>query len=441
MQDQSSSKSFRLDPSRTAMILTHPDGQQLVFGLDWSPLVGMNLQRQSLKQSRTLRASHFVIGGVGARSLGMTRLKAGQYGRKSRLHSAAAHFSQRYPEGAFACLIPFEGHGCWMVACHAGAVLSNTDRWFADLNAAYEAIEPIRNRFPFLQVHTESTLTAQSMPSWLLEKLTVSTRLQPVKRISRAIWRTVPIMLTLGCAGFLLRNELRMTEPIVQQESPDANELWQASLNNLSRQIPIHSYQNLSAMIQTWNEVPVQPAGWKLRDIQCEANVQLWKCVAHFDRKHKFSLNQDLERYKPAQWKMQAFPLESASWLWQVPHLQAEHDWTISSKPDDWMSYLQRIGMAFEHIQVGSGSLLSVQAPLDLQGRPIPRPEALPVWRYRSLVFKGPLRSIVMLEGLTVPVRWRRVRLEIGSPSGRVSGSNSSLNLELTGELFEATNP
>ena len=441
MQNQHINQSFRLDPSRTAMILTLPGGQQLVFGLDWSPLVGMNLRKQGLKQSRALRATHYVIAGVGAKTLGLTRLKSDQGGRKLRLHSAAAHYAQRFPEGAYACLIPFENQGCWMVASHAGAILSNTDRWFSDLNAAYEAIEPIQKRFPLLQVQTEPILSEQNVPSWLLEKLTFDSRLQPVKRLSELIIRIVIIVLTLLCGGLYSAKDWWMTKPVLPIQAIDASELWRSTLQNLSGHIPIHSYQDLTEVMQTWNQVPVQPAGWKLKDILCEASSRMWNCTAHFDRQHKFSLNKDLELHVPANWSMQAFPLESASWVWQIPSGRSAHDWTSPPKSDDWMSYLQRIGMGFEHIQVGSGAALIVQPPSDAQGRPVPKPESLPKWRYRSLVVKGPLRSAALLEDLMVPVRWRRARLEISSPSGKVSASSSALNLELTGEIFEATHP
>jgi hypothetical protein len=53
------------------------------------------------------------------------------------------------------------------------------------------------------------------------------------------------------------------------------------------------------------------------------------------------------------------------------------------------------------------------------------------------LFFKGPLRSVVMLDGMHVPIRWRRATLELGSLSGQGVASSSALTLELTGELFE----
>lgn len=434
-------QSLHPDHSRTAMILTHPGGQQLVFGLDWTPLVGINPHKQGIKQSRALRATHFVIAGVGARSLGMTRLKSKQAGRKSRMHSAAAHYAQKHSAGAFACLIPFEGHGCWMVASHAGAVLSNTDRWFSDLNAAYEAIEPIQTRFPFLQIQTEPTLTDQAMPSWLLEQLSPLSRLQPVKRLRKYFLIAIFLFSILGCIGIYSQKYLIHTSDMTRQEAPDARHEWQRALRRLDSQIPIHHYQSLLELTRTWHDVPVHPAGWKLRNIECEAAMPAWKCAAHFDRQHKFSLNSDLERHLPAQWIMHASPLESASWIWQVPHRQAPHDWVVASEPEDWMSYLQRISLAFDHIRIGTGAVLGVQAPLDSQGRVIPMPTELPIWRYRSFALKGPMRSVVMLEGLKVPVRWRRARLEIGSFSGQGPASHSALNLELTGELFETSKP
>lgn len=435
--EQGTALPWRLDPSRTAMILTHPEGQQLVFGLDWSPLVGMNPRGQSRKRSRALRATHFVYSGTGARALGTTRLKSSQYTRKKHVHSAAAHYSQRNPQGAHACLIPFEGHGCWMVACHAGTVLANTDRWFEDLDAAFEAIKPIQNRFPFLQIETEPTLTPQVMPAWLTEKLTATSRLQPVKRLAGKVCAIALFFLVLSGLGGYLKFQFEPKHVSLQIEETNPVQLWQTALQKLSGSIALHTHQDLLALTQTWQQVPVHPAGWKLRHIQCDSNVQAWNCAAHFDRQHRFSLNEDLEQHKPAQWGFQASPLESASWHWQVSHQQGTHDWAVTPDPQDWMTYLQRIGLGFEQIQVGTGAALSVPPPVDMRGEPVVRPRELPAWRLRSLNLKGPLRSIVLLEGLTVPVRWRRAKLDLGSLSGRAVASSSALNIELTGEIFE----
>jgi hypothetical protein len=429
--------SLKLDPSRTAIMLSGPAGQALVFGLDWSPLVGTNPKGQGRMRCRALRATHFVMVGTGAMALGTTRLSVAQHGKKTVLYSAAAHFAQRFPTGAFGCLIPFEGQGCWMVASHAGVVLANTDRWFSDFGDALEAMEPIRARFPALQVLTESPLTTECMPPWLLENLSQETRLQPARRLGSLLKRNLLLLVVLGGLIFCAQRYFFSEKKTQYTEEPDALQLWRQTLQKLSEQIPIHSENSVTNVTQTWHQVPVRPVGWKLRNIHCEAGEHDWQCAAHFDRQHKFSLNQDLEYFKPALWTMRVTPLESAAWLWRVPFQRVPHDWTIPARDDDWMTHLQRIGLAFEHIQVGSGAVLPVASPVDARGSSMSPPSAMPVWRHRSLFFKGPLRSLVMLDGMKVPIRWRRATLELGSLSGQGVASSSALTLELTGELFE----
>lgn len=433
--------SLKLDPSRTAMMLSGPAGQSLVFGLEWSPLVGTNPKGQGLMRCRALRATHFVIVGKGAMALGITRLNVEQQSKKTVLYSAAAHFAQRFPTGAFGCLIPFEGQGCWMVASHAGVVLANTDRWFADLGDALEAMELIRSRFPALQVLTESTLTAQSMPTWLYENQSSEARLQPARRFGGLLRRSLLLIVVLGGLGLCTYRYFFYEKQMQVTEEPDAVQLWRHALQKLSVQIPIHPENSLTNVTQTWHQVPVRPVGWKLRNIHCDAGEHTWQCAAHFDRQHKFSLNQDLEYLKPAAWTMRVTPLESAAWLWRVPFQRVSHDWTTPAKDHDWMTHLQRIGLAFEHIQVGSGVLLPLALPVDVRGNAIAAPSVMPVWRHRSLFLKGPLRSLVMLENMKVPIRWRRVTLELGSLSGQSVASSSALTLELTGELFETRAP
>jgi hypothetical protein len=429
--------SSKLDPSRTAILLSGPAGQSFVFGLDWSPLVGANPKGQGLMRARALRATHFVMVGTGAMAVGTTRLTIVQQGKKVALYSAAAHFAQRYPTGAFGCLIPFEGQGCWMVASHAGVVLANTDRWFADLAEALEAMAPIRARFPALQVLTESTLTTQSMPTWLLENLSSESRLQPARHLSRMLKRNLLLLVVLGGLSVCVHRYCFSEQPIEYIEQPDALQMWRQALQKRSETISIHPEQSVTSVTQTWHQVPVRPVGWKLRNIHCEAGEHAWQCAAHFDRQHKFSLNQDLENIKPSAWTMRVTPLESAAWVWHVPYQPVPHDWTIPAKNHDWMTHLQRIGLAFEQIQVGSGAVLPLAPPVDARGQAIARPSALPVWHHRSLFLKGPLRSLVMLNGMQVPIRWRRASLELGTLSGQGAASSSALTLELTGEIFE----
>jgi len=64
------------------------------------------------------------------------------------------------------------------------------------------------------------------------------------------------------------------------------------------------------------------------------------------------------------------------------------------------------------------------------------RPSHIKPLKRRMISIKGPLRSISALRGLSVPVRWRSLQLEIGTATGK--GINrSALTISLMGDVFE----
>ena len=100
------------------------------------------------------------------------------------------------------------------------------------------------------------------------------------------------------------------------------------------------------------------------------------------------------------------------------------------------MSQLQRINPAFEHIQLGAGGAIALPPPADAGGQPLVRPPDLAGWAQRSLVLKGPLRSIPALRELEAPVRWRRVTLDV-ERAVPAAIAQSILSVHIVGDLYE----
>ena len=123
--------------------------------------------------------------------------------------------------------------------------------------------------------------------------------------------------------------------------------------------------------------------------------------------------------------------------LWRVTAASQTLDLSEQWMVVDWMSYLQKVGIAFEHIQIGQAALVPVKHPVDRQGQPLPKPDIFPDWKQRTLVMKGPLRVLQSLDGLHMPVRWRRLSLSIDRQAPQAL-NRSALTLELVGEMFES---
>ena len=417
----------------------HISGAKIIFGLDWSPLIGGHAERLGQQRARVMNASHYVIAGSShGCAVGIVRVGNLEKKNKLPMYSAAALFSKSFPHGAHACLLTMKEGACWMLVCHAGAVLSHTDRWYADEAQAFESIAPIQQRFPSLQLHRESISDGQNCPAWLNAVLTEESVLKRIQysRLGASKWFYLMLFLfvisSVSGYQFLFKSE-RMADTLpVNHENA-----WRQALRDQSAQTFWHAYSQLNAVIDSWMKIPLSPMGWRLTKVQCESSRLGWQCSARFVRQHRLAMNSHLEQFKPLGWKAEFSPLEDASFSWRVDTGLETLDLDQPWRPMDWMSYLQAVGAAYEHILVGQAVSISFKAPLDTAGQPLPRLPIFPAWTQRTLSFKGPLRSLTSLEGFAMPVRWRRVVLNVEQQVPQ-SLNRSVLTVELTGDMFES---
>ena len=433
LQESRAPRSLQADGAR---VLANGAGHQIAFGLDWVPMVGGNPHRLAVGRARALGATHFVLAGSQAVSLGFVRLarKAQCAGR--RLHSAAALFAARNPEGAAGCLACIEPHGFWVVATHAGTVLAGTDRWFQDVESAHEALGTVRKRFPALRLQVEPGCVEGSLPQWLAGIPADPSRLQRVPASLFGIpagARWVAGFALAGIAAYLVTDGSR---GLNAERDVDADMQWREVVEGVARNHPIDSFAGLSAVIANWRSLPVNPSGWKLRQVHCEAGPAQWRCAAHYARLHRLALNAHLENFRPHGWSLQFTPLNDATFSWRVDRRASVLDWFTQAARPDWMSQLQRINPAFEHIQLGAGDAIALTPPADAGGQPLVRPSALADWAQRSLVLKGPLRSVPALRELAAPVRWRRVTLDV-ERAVPAAIAQSILSVHIVGDLYE----
>lgn len=415
----------------------HESGAQIVFGLDWSPLIGGDPEKQAIQRARALDATHYVVAGSShGRAVGAVRIQSEMHAGQVTLHSAAAIFAMQFPHGAVGRLISVKDGACWMLVCHAGAVLSHTDKWFADEQQALAALEPIRLRFPALQIFHESVLDIQQPASWLSAGLTDDSVLNPVRQtqgyLKKYFFLSLLILL-LAVGACLYLYEQGRVQPV---QVVDIQGAWRLALTQQSANQSWHRFAHLQAVIDSWMKIPLVPMGWRLRKIQCESHALLWECAAQFAREHRMALNSHLDSVKPEGWRLEFTPLEQGTYFWQVNQPLEMLDMSESWMSIDWMSYLQSVGSVFEHIQVGQSVVIPIISPVDPFGQSIPKPENFPIWKKRALSLKGPLRAFATLEKFYMPVRWRRATLVIDRqiPQGI---NRSALTLELIGDMFE----
>jgi hypothetical protein len=215
------------------------------------------------------------------------------------------------------------------------------------------------------------------------------------------------------------------------------SELWQNVLERFAQAHPVHHPEQLLKVIQSWHQAPVSPGGWMLQQIACEPLSMDWHCVARYQRTHRLALSQHLDAATPEGWTVEFPDLDLGMMRWKVLDAASLFELTSPSVSlKDWLSYLQSVTPVFESIQIGTGAPITIPAPIDRQGMALHRPSHIKLLKRRMISIKGPLRSISALRGLSVPVRWRSLQLEIGAESGK--GINrSALTVSLTGDVFE----
>lgn len=414
----------------------------LVFGLDWMPLVGGEPTKLGRQRARSLRATHYLITGGLAAVVGCGIVKKDKPGlsyahasRNRPLYAAAAIFASAHQEGVIAavCFVPAIGY--WFVAANSGLVLAQTDRWFESMDEADAALHLLKGRFPNLQVQRYALLDTSNQPDWMRAHFGMQTRLQRTPARGR---------FSLLLAGFgiftavfvrLWSHDVDSDPRTVSQES--ASELWQRVLERFAHTHPVHHPEQLLKVVHAWHQAPVSPGGWVLLQIACEPFNMDWHCVARYQRTHRLALSQYLDAAKPEGWTIEFPDLDHGMMRWKVSDAASVFEMASPSVSlKDWLSYLQSVTPVFESIQVGTGTPITIPAPVDQQGMALQKPSYIKPLKRRMISIKGPLRSISVLRGLSVPVRWRSLQLEIGAVTGK--GINqSALTVSLIGDVFE----
>ena len=420
------------------VVMRNAFGQSVLFGMHWSAVIGSQAMKLARKRARLLRATHYLVAGAPASTVGCAQLDKYQHKSSEATYSAAALFAATFPVAAVASLVAFEDGRCWMVAAHSGSILSQTDQWFENLHEAQEALSEIRLRFPNLQVHQVSTASATTLPEWLNERCPEQTRLlvNRVSRVNASVGWGMVFAAALTGAWTYWTPEAPVSDAMVAHDNP--TQRWLEVMNHYASQHPVHGFSDLMRVMADWRRVPFDPFGWKLLNIQCEPLLFGWSCAAQYRREHRLALNRHLETAKPSDWILHPIALDQATLTWTIPQAAQALSLGQSQPPFDWMTTLQSVSPLFEHIQLGVPAKLRLSSPLSAHGQPLAKPPTLPYWEKRSLALKGPMRSLPALHVLQTPVRWRSATLEVGAVSGHAL-TRSALVVQLIGEMFEQT--
>jgi len=209
------------------------DQIQMVFGLDWIPLLGDEGGASGVAGRHG--ASHLTFSGHPPAALGM----AMGLSRRATYWSAAILMARQHPVGTVVRVIPF-GDGCWHVlACHEGVALVRADRSYADHALARQAVEMLRVSYPHLILQEDPSSAAEGAARDGLHDLAkLSGSVPPMQRVRRrpalgSVLALLALAVALSAGGFW-RAAARPAP------APAAMAAWTQALNQTLARRPVH---------------------------------------------------------------------------------------------------------------------------------------------------------------------------------------------------------
>ncbi|GAA0220145.1 hypothetical protein GCM10009125_06410 [Castellaniella daejeonensis] len=402
-------------------------GVPLAFGLDWVPLLGD--PEAARGKARRLGASHQAVSGDPPAALGLARgLPPGL-----ACWSAADLLARRHPRGSVACVLPLDAETWHVLAAHEGVALARADRGYPDPGLACEAVDALRLAHPKLEL-----LAAAGLAEDLAGEAAARRPLEPVRR--RGLHLALLVLMTgLGVAGWLYRAG---GADAAAAPDPDASAGWHAALDRVLAQRPLHGEAGTRALLDSLYRQPARLGGWSLHALRCQPRPEgaLWQCVGEYRRQGPPADNRSLLQAAPAGWRLD-FPsldIARATWTLSLPGQRSEpRSLPRAALLDrDWASALQAVLPAFSVLRLDAARPLTVPAPHDVRGRPLPPPQDFPVLAVRALRVEGPLRSGALLAPLARAVSWHKAALTL-APGVRPGVRASRLILHLEGSVYE----
>lgn len=414
----------------------------LVFGLDWFAVLGNTPAREIRRIARQQKATHVVHAGDDAASVGVTSLPPVRRGMV--LYSAAQLVAQRFSTGVIALIAPLDDQHWWLVAVHDGAVIARTDCICQSFDEATAQIGPLRQAYPALillddeqRAPSLTDLGGQLYPQARLRRPAYGSALfsRPYRWLILMVAVIYLIHLSAGrVLGFFSAGDTT--------RAPDLTPLaaWQSAVHTVTSRHWVHGVTGTSDVLLSLYALPVDVAGWRLREAQCISSHDQWRCHADYARHDADASNTGFLAAAPASWDTRFTPLEQAQvhWSFESGGLSLATTTLNNSRHTERQvfSSLQAIRPAFALMTIDAPEPLRIPAPVDESGQAIPQPDGLPQFRLRTVRIQAPLRSLSLLLPHSEAMTWQRVTLGVNTQA-RPDLTHSQLNVTLQGVLYE----
>lgn len=381
-----------------------------MFGLQWETLVGQNLEKQSLKQAKSYKATHFVRAGRHSSAFGYAKLQSSDRKVKgTKYYSAAAIFAQGHPQGVYWQRRDMPDDTVWVVAVQDGVVVSGTDIicTHSDAEGLHQAL--IERYEHIVQVdhdeHSDDSLNYLNERTALIEAKT------GIENIP------VPVLIGVGALAFLVLADMgwdsyksyKQKQERARQALSyiDPAEVWAEELDKWQSSTLVSGKESLLAAYNTLSTVPLNVGSWTLQSAGCDHAPAGWSCSAIYKR--LTGTNQTFKNAAPPSWELDWHGLDVATGSWTAPN--AHHfpvDRKLLPAGDDirlnYISRLQSVMTSFERLTLDPAVEVNIPAPavVDSNGNTqmVAHPGnlnpniALP--KKQSFMVQAPMRSMLV---------------------------------------------
>lgn len=413
----------------------------LVFGLDWFAVLGGTVAHEVRRIARQHKATHAAQSGDGAASVGVTSLRTAR-SRGVMMYSAAQLVAQRYSSGTVAMVAPIGDGRWWFVAVHEGAVIARSDYVCMTSAETSDLVKQLYQAYPtLLLIDTD----AQPSLSDLVAAVSPEAELRRVSYRTNFLPRPVQWFVLLIVLSFLvprLWSVLFLSNANTRADTPAmaADIEWHSAMQTALDARWVHGVSGTSDVLNAIYDLPVALAGWHLSYVECRSEHSLWLCHADYDRNDSEASNDRFLDASREDWAVKFTPLEKVQVRWDhaskgISAAQANLKNT-SANERDFFSRLQTIRSAFAHISIAAPKPLPINAPVNEQGQPIPKPSGLHEYRLRDIQIRAPLRSVSLLLPYCDAITWNKI--VVGVDHRAVPDLiTSRLNVTLQGVLHE----
>ena len=429
--------------------LIHPlgAGKDLVFGLEWRPLIGTDLEKKSHQEAMRSKSTHYIKAGIHSTAVGCVKLNvSGSDKNKRAMYSAAAVFALSNSHGAFITKVQIEQELYWVVAAHDGTVLKGTDVLLSAEDAD-SLVKSVQERFPdanlisderdsgpFLNDKTklfEAKTSIESLPNWL-------------KYVACLF-----VLLTFCKFGYEKWSEYQEQNSMADniEKYVDVKAEWQKSLDKWADSVYVDGSDGYDVLFEKFMLTPPEIGYWTLVEANCTPRGNTdWVCQAKYLR-GALGTNNTFLAALPKGWSVKWDGLNNAIGTWSFQSIRHKIDRsTITPIPEfslDYVSDLQKVLYAFKQVNLTSPAKVEIDKPKvpNTKGEmvQVPYPDNAPseivIPSVQKITASGPLRSLAVLP-ITANTTIKSVRLEIKSFDIEPSLASSALQGEIKGDMY-----